>query len=1607
MITGTLDLSGFPTGTDTPTELELVGDTLYAVFHESGSEGSDGTLGTIDLNTGVITAIGRMTGMNGPPDGLEYLAGTMYALSSADNNDSRLFTVDLSTGAATLVGDLTLNGVPKEAAIAFASADGAMYTLLADSQDTNLYRVDLGTGAMTLEFDLGVQMNSLTSVSGSLGPIPHAAILYGHDDTDLSGGRLYQIDIQAQTVTPVREDAEHTDSRPDIQMSPDNSTIYMSRAQWWDDTIDQSLFRIDPATGLITDTLSLSGFPADTDTLTALEFVGETLYAAFRESGSDGYDGILGTIDLTSGVITAIGEMTGMNRPTDGLEYIAGTMYAVSATDNDGSRLFTVDLSTGAATLVDNLTLGDVQQEAAISFASDDGTMYALLADTQDTNLYSVDLGSGALTPVFDLGALIDLQIPDSDTLGTILDADKAKVCWHHDDLHVEGKLYLPDGVAMEDLASAGSAEITLAGVGVTNQNVDFEVKGKTNAQWKYKDKKNLDGNIEEFKLYWKGAKFDYRGDDKFHIHTHHIGGAETTLCIHTGKTSGAFTVAIDKALYAVSSTDSKDSRLFTVNPDTGAATLVGNLTLNGVQKEAATALAYTDGAMYTLLTNYPDQDTNLYSVDPGSGALTLEFDLGVPMNSLTSGSGSDHINPQEGILYGHNSWIDEGTFEVRGGLYRIDTKAQTVTLVGVDDARVDSGPDIQMSPDNSTIYMSRASFGDTSLFLIDPASGLNTGTLSLSGFPTYIDGEGNLESTSTATALEFVGSTLYGAFHGSYVKDVAGILGTIDLNSGAITTVGEMTGMNRPTGGLAQVARARIAYDEDRRITTNIEYDAYKKYGYSHVHFTLPFQLTPDMTIEIRGALEETIKVADYFEGAHAKFKLVSAFDPDLFPDGWQSSPETLEYTLTLGEGTNTITGNGLIDSWAKKDRKHWKDDYVPRSKILCYLIGLISTTPNEPPDDLKPGDIDNCPHDPDKTEPGVCGCGVPEGTCESTDAPVIIASHDDSPSGEEKEKAFDGDVNTKWLIFRDSGWIQYTFGGGVAKTIQTYSITSANDHLERAPKDWKLEGSNDGLAWTTLDLRSGVKYTNYFQKKTFAIDNNTAYRSYRLNISSNKYPYLANSTQIAEIEFFEGNDSEIEPGEDGDGDGVEDSADNCPGKANGSQADTDGDGIGDACDPLTDSDGDSVDDSVDNCPGKANDDQADADSDGTGDACDPMTDSDGDGMPDDWEIHNGLDPDSDDAAADPDHDGISNLNEYLGATDPGVYDGNDEPDAPVLCRPVRHETVSLTPELQTEDFYDPDFGDSHRHTRWQIIRQADDRVVLDIKSAYELTSLFSPKLVLEEDTGYRWRARFYDNHGCASRWSKPMDFMTDVQTEDTDANGILDAQEVDAMMDLDDDGTADMDQEDIKCVRVQGADRQIGIDIEDSTAVVAIEALESLDPSEPRFEGQFNGRPEHMPFGLINFKILVDEPGAEAVVKVHLSEPVPADSKWYKFDPITETWMDYSEYAVLSSDGKSVTLTLVDGGFGDLDGTANGIIIDPSGIATPSAGDSSGDDILDLAGDLLNSGSDCFITTAAHRPADLQPINQSADGPGPQWAILVLLLLSMVICLRQSIWK
>ncbi len=90
------------------------------------------------------------------------------------------------------------------------------------------------------------------------------------------------------------------------------------------------------------------------------------------------------------------------------------------------------------------------------------------------------------------------------------------------------------------------------------------------------------------------------------------------------------------------------------------------------------------------------------------------------------------------------------------------------------------------------------------------------------------------------------------------------------------------------------------------------------------------------------------------------------------------------------------------------------------------------------------------------------------------------------------------------------------------------------------------------------------------------------------------------------------------VPPPDDDDGDGIVDSADNCPQRANPTQADADDDGVGDLCDNCLDEanstqvnrDEDSFGDACDNCPDLHHEDQADNDADTIGNPCDACPD-------------------------------------------------------------------------------------------------------------------------------------------------------------------------------------------------------------------------------------------------------------------------------------------------------------------------------------------------------------------------------------------------------------
>jgi hypothetical protein len=84
-----------------------------------------------------------------------------------------------------------------------------------------------------------------------------------------------------------------------------------------------------------------------------------------------------------------------------------------------------------------------------------------------------------------------------------------------------------------------------------------------------------------------------------------------------------------------------------------------------------------------------------------------------------------------------------------------------------------------------------------------------------------------------------------------------------------------------------------------------------------------------------------------------------------------------------------------------------------------------------------------------------------------------------------------------------------------------------------------------------------------------------------------------------------------------------------------------------------------------------------------------------------------------------------------------------------------------------------------------------------------------------------------------------------------------------------------------------------------------------------------------------MLAYKLILNEPGQRALVTIQLSDAAPDGSTWFKYDSVNG-WEDHSDHTVFSANGQFVTVEIKDGDYGDADGIANGIILDPAGLST-----------------------------------------------------------------------
>jgi hypothetical protein len=300
-------------------------------------------------------------------------------------------------------------------------------------------------------------------------------------------------------------------------------------------------------------------------------------------------------------------------------------------------------------------------------------------------------------------------------------------------------------------------------------------------------------------------------------------------------------------------------------------------------------------------------------------------------------------------------------------------------------------------------------------------------------------------------------------------------------------------------------------------------------------------------------------------------------------------------------------------------------------------------------------------------------------------------------------------------------------------------------------------------------------------------------------------------------------------------------------------------------------------------------------------------------------------------------------------------VPPSNLAPDTPVIVTPVTGQTeVEIPLDITTEPFSDPN-NDGQTQSQWQISEQSDFSTrVVDITSNNYLTTFPVPHMVLKSDHHYFVRVRFFDSYFVASNWSNEVEFTTAIFSVDLNGNGIPDIDEVDNTVDFNLDGIPDINQPQIiKCVQDYDGSATIGIETVSGSAA-EIESLEIIDPDTI---SDNTNRPADLIFGLFAYRLRVQNSGDTAKVRVYFSGEIFKSDVFYKYDT-ANGWQNYSEHTTFNDDGQSITLEVKDGGYGDSDGIANGVIVDPGGIA-------SGESTIST-----NAGSNvmgCFIATAA----------------------------------------
>ena len=617
---------------------EVVGIAFHPVtgvlYGVSSPSAGTGELLRIDVETGAGTVVGSLSlpppsGDNGTPDVAFAPSGQLYTWS--ENGDD-LALVDVATGAATIVGDcvdstsrtgLTIDATGAafvKAGTTLMSVDrvtgacsgslplnapgtlhnaledapgGIFYSLERSGGNTQLFTVDPQTGAVN-----SVGTNAIPTLAGLAFKPPRATSLYAVDGADQTPSHLYLLDPKDASVVanlgPIG--VSHVAG---LDFHPVTRTLYaVSSASGGGANL---LLRIDPETG--------NGTPigAHTTQIPDIDFAPSGLLYGWTEPDDDD----LITIDLATGAETLVGDCgegtsrTGLAVDKQGRAFM-----------KNGGFLFAVDRVSGACSFLTPV-LGSTNNVLAFD---DRDRLYTAARVAGSAELFRLDIGTGSLTSIgkndiANLSALAFRPPPHPPFYAADGASGNASTLYRLDPR--DGSIIQTIGAIGFNHVTAisfqpgtdrlyGSSSITSGGTGElltidrqTGAGTAIGSHGQSTPDLAFSPQGVLYGWVE--------------GPDS--LHRFDLGTGAATLVGNCGFGTSATGLAIDQAFNAYMKAGQD---LYSVDLSTGVCTSAGTLT-----QALHNSLEFNDqGTLYSLLRSGGNGE--IYTVDPQTRDVVL-----------------------------------------------------------------------------------------------------------------------------------------------------------------------------------------------------------------------------------------------------------------------------------------------------------------------------------------------------------------------------------------------------------------------------------------------------------------------------------------------------------------------------------------------------------------------------------------------------------------------------------------------------------------------------------------------------------------------------------------------------------------------------------------------------------------------------------------------------------------------------------------------------------------------------------------------------------------------------------------------------------------------